>query len=233
MHWHPESVIHAGTGITEFRDAALKADPGPLVIALAEKVLSLWTSANSLRQLHRFIDARQPALLQVPLPDGSNIGGHTTPNDPFGSLQDEWNFRRAFIRHLHLPGLWAPGEKPDSRAVSFSRLYGLSRALLQMELERCPPVDTDEEKDDFIIHHHDPDLKQVAHIKTARNVIEQVLAHVAEVAFEEQQTAQARFFPNRAAPQIPMTRNARLQHNLTPEVIHITLEKMISVRYPS
>lgn len=229
MHWHPKSVIRAGTGITEFRDAALNANPGPLVIALAEKVISLWTSANSLRQLHRFIDVRQPALLEFPLPDGSNIRGDATPNDPLGLLHDEWKFRRAFIRHLHLPGLWVPGDRTHSRALSFSRLYGISRALLQMELDRCLPADINGERDNFIIDHQDPDLNKIRSIKSARNVIEKVLVDVAEEAFKEQQTAQARFFPNRAGHQIQMTRNEMLHYNLTPGVIHITLGKMIRV----
>ena len=70
---------------------------------MAEKVISYWTSANSLKQLHRFIDSRHPVLRQVPLPDGSNISDASS-RDSRASLQYEWAFRRAFIRFLHLPG---------------------------------------------------------------------------------------------------------------------------------
>jgi hypothetical protein len=232
MHWHPETVICRHGDLSALREAASKTSLSPAIHKNAEKVLSLWTSANSLKQLHRFADARQPSLLEPPLPDGSNIGGDAAQGDYKDSLRHEWMFRRALVRHFHLPGLFSTGEKPAEAVVSFSRLYGIGRCLLELELERCPSQETVGGEDDYLLSTLDPDADLVSWIKSSREIIEDTLNEVAETAYEEHQTTRSRFFPNNnMTSQTPLSREERLQRSLSPDLMHIMLDKMIKASY--
>lgn len=229
MYSHPNTTIRADTDLDTLRQAIIEHPLPPTASANTnanvEKVISYWTSANSLKQLHRFADSRQPNLLQVPLPDGSNIPSDSSL-DPKSSLPDEWQFRRSLIRFLHLPGLWYSGG-PD-RVFTIGHLYGISRFLLELELEACPPEDNDDEDDDHPIVLDMSNGPTMSWIKESRNYIERILDHVAQEAYKEHQPIGSRFFPrNTTATQL--TKEEILQRNLSPQLVHITLEKVIEV----
>lgn len=185
-------------------------------------------------QFHRFADGRQPSLLEPPLPDGSNIGGDAVQGDYKDSLRHEWMFRRAFVRHLHLPGLFSTGAKPAEAVVSFSRLYDIGRCLLELKLERCPSERTLGGEDDYLLSTLDPDADLMSWMKSSREITEDILSEVAEIAYEEHQTTRSRFFPNsNITSQASLSREERLQRNLSPDLMHIMLDKMIKASYSS
>lgn len=230
MHWHPRTIVHAGSSLNALREAAIDSPPIPTVFRSAEKVISYWTSANSLKQLHRFTDSRQPDLFQIPLPDGSNLPDSASPDDVRSSLREEWMLRRAFVRLLHLPGIWFSGEKSSERLKAFANLYGVGRCLLEFELERCPTIDNAEREDDYYMDPENPHEHLFTWIRRARDIIEIGLNEVAEVAYEEHPSMSSRFFPGRtSASQTPLTREEKLRRNLTPQFMPIMLDNMIKV----
>jgi hypothetical protein len=69
------------------------------------KVVSLLTSANSLKLLHRFLHKDLPVLTRGPLPDRSNLrDNYVNPSD-MDVLKHEWQFYRTWIRLLHFPNM--------------------------------------------------------------------------------------------------------------------------------
>lgn len=194
----------------------------------AEKVLSYWTSANSLKQVNRFIDARQPCLFEIPIADGSNIPENAV-DDPKESLLSEWMFRRIFVRCLHLPGLWFTGEVPTERVKTFGWLYGIARCLLEFELKRCPEEGDGELADDYYIDLHDPEVETFLWVKESRDTIIDVLDEVAGLAYVEHESLKKKFFPNAAQPEL--TREQMLERNLTDQYMPIMLNAMIKVPY--
>ena len=225
MHWHPRTVIRTAMDILEIREATRNTMPGPTTLDMANKVISYWTSANSLKQLHRFTDSRHPVLPQIPLPDGSNIG-NISSSDPGASLQDEWAFRRAFVRFLHLPGLWFSGERPWERHEAFTQLYGIGRCLLELEVERCSPITTADGAESYLTSPFDPNGYLFSWITPTREVVEATLDHVAAAAYRDPPTLRSRFFGNRAA----LTNEERLRRNLSEECMPAMLDEMIRVQ---
>lgn len=65
--------------------------------------MSYWTSLNSLRQLHRFVDKRQRKILVMAIED--KFTDEECNADNSESVEYEWLLRRLFIRCLHFPGL--------------------------------------------------------------------------------------------------------------------------------
>jgi hypothetical protein len=142
LHWHPETVVNQCKHVVrKLFEIAKDMPKKPVLYRNADKLVSIWMSANSLKQLNRFVDVRQPSLLVPPLPDGSNLYHGAVADDPKRSPYFEWKFRRGFIRHLHLPGIWTYQEKPDERFISYGRLYAIGRCLLEHEMKRCQPLD--------------------------------------------------------------------------------------------
>lgn len=75
MHFDRRNYIQCNIDLRNFADAAIttqypRSHPAK---NLLQEVLSYWTSANSLKQLERFADMRQPTLHRVPTPDGTNF----------------------------------------------------------------------------------------------------------------------------------------------------------------
>lgn len=229
MHWHPRTIIAAGRDLNVLRDAAKTHPPPPTAASAAEKVISYLTSANSLKLLHRFVDSRQPNLLQVPLPDGSNIIDHSTGDDD-NSLLHEWMFCRIFVRFLHLPGIWFSGKIPEERLRAFGYIYGISRCLLELELERCPVKNTSVDYEEYPIDLNGPEGELLSWIKPCRDNIEFILDEIAKIAYEDHQTIASRFFPNRNTT-FSLTKKEKLLRNLSPQFVHIMLDKMINVGY--
>lgn len=229
MHWHPEAVIRIDNyeDMKKAHEAALAYNTDPIVSRKAGKVLAYWTSANTLKLLHRFAHERQPDLFHIPLPDGSNIGVLAGGM----ALQYEWMLRRAWIRHLHLPGVLQGGSLYADRMAQLGSIYAIGRVLLEVELKWCPPHDTYWEEDDYHVPRDDPDDGHLVDwIKDSRNVIRDVLEEINPIVYEEHQTASSRFFPHRqnnSAP--PLSKEERLRRNLSPELINIVLDKMINV----
>lgn len=206
----------------------MEASLSPEAKKAAEKVISYWTSANSLKQLNRFVDARQPGLLEIPTPDGSNIPDNVV-NDPKESLLSEWMFRRIFVRCLHLPGLWFTGEIPTERFKTFGVLYGIARCLLEFELKRCPE-EGDGFTDDYRINVHNPEAETFLWIGESRAKIVDVLDEVASVAYVQHGSLGSQFFPNKARP--ALTREQILERNLTSQYMPKMLDLMIKVTLP-
>lgn len=110
--------------------------------ATLNKLMAFWMSLNSLKLLHRFLDAEQPALLQIPnLVDGSNLIGINMDGTSNITIFQEWQLRRQLVRLLHLPGFIIAVPK-DPQLYNYTRLlrlqlmYKSSRGLLEHELER-------------------------------------------------------------------------------------------------
>lgn len=226
MHWHPRTMIAAGRELHALRNAT---KPPPTAASTAEKLNSYLTSANSLKLLHRFVDFRQPGLSRVPLPDGTNIVGSST-GDYQNSLVHEWMFRRIFIRFLHLPGLWISGANSKDWFTGFAHLYGVSRCLLELELERCRERNTTVGYEEYPIDLDGPDGDSLSWIKLSRNKIEHILNEVAKIAYDEHQTISSRFFPGRAPPS-ELTAEEMVRRNLSPKFVPIMLDKMVKVCY--
>jgi hypothetical protein len=230
MHWHPETIIQTDTDIVRVQEAASDSSLAPSTLKMVEKVISYWTSANSLKQLHRFTDSRHPSLIQVPLPDGSNIRDASS-RDPRGSLQDEWAFRRAFIRLLHLPGLWFSGEVSIERYQAFTHLYGIARCLLEFELDRCPTILIEGNMESYQMEAYNPLTDSLSWILPTRETVELALDHVGAAAYSEYESLRSRFFPNREPPVQPaLTDEEILQRNLSAQFMPAMLNEMIKVQ---
>jgi hypothetical protein len=94
MYWNGRTTIRCNEHLKHLAEASSSIAPDHAAIKILEKVLSFWTSANSLKQLERFADERQPGLLQKPLPDGSNLFDSRVNPDRSDDLYNEWFLRR-------------------------------------------------------------------------------------------------------------------------------------------
>jgi hypothetical protein len=131
MHFDKRNYIQCNIDLRNFADAAITTQYPQSHPAkkLLQKVLSYWTSANSLKQLERFADTRQPTLHRVPTPDGTNLHRNARSVPPaqyVDELYFEHYLRRLWIRHLHLPGLMAAN---TGREYSLRSLYNCGRAV--------------------------------------------------------------------------------------------------------
>jgi len=116
-----------------------------------------WTSAHSLKLLHRFLDHQQcPLLVEPKMNDGSNIPRVSSKQK---ILYWEWEFYRHLVRTLHHAGMTKPitdhnGDTilHNDRLNDLLYLYMVSRYLLEYELRDVPatydadsytPLDTD------------------------------------------------------------------------------------------
>ena len=129
MHFDSRNHIRCNTDLENLANGVVAAQTpeNHPAKALLEKVLSYWTSANSLKQLERFADIRQPYLDRLPLPDGMNLHHRgCTPAQYSEVILMEYSFRRLWIRHLHFPGLLAANL---GRQKSFDQLYKCARVV--------------------------------------------------------------------------------------------------------
>lgn len=229
MHWHPRTPIRTKRNMARLREAALGSSVSAAVRKDAEKVSSYWTSANSLRQVHRFTDTRQPPLYQNPLPDGSNISLHSG-YDHHSTLYEDWRYRRTLVRLLHLPGIWFSGDNPRERFNALGDLYGFGRCLLELELKRCPPIN-DESRgliDDFELSHDFDHYYLFLWIKRSRDIIDPIVEEVAELAYTKRKTLGEQFFKKRKVADNP-TDEEILAQNFAPDQLAGTLDAMVKV----
>ena len=132
MHFDTRNNIHGNADLRKLAEFGVTIDFPPSHPATKpfETVLSYLTSANSLKQLERFADERQPYLCRQPWPDGSNLTqDFCTANPPapyHPDLEIEYKFRRLWIRHLHFPDLHAAN---IGREESIRQLYTCGRLV--------------------------------------------------------------------------------------------------------
>ena len=99
-------------------------------------------------------------------------------------------------------------------------------------MERCPPINTEDGLEGYLIHPLDSNGTLFSWIIPTREAVEIVLDHVASAAYEEPHTLRSRFFPNRAPlPQTTSTNEERLQRNLSPQFMPALLDEMIKVNH--
>jgi hypothetical protein len=128
-HFHSGNFIQGSDQLKHLAEAGYKMlqnlHPRSSEARLLGPVLGLWESANSLKQLERFNDTRQPRLSARPLPDGRNV--RVVAGDEEVVL--EWMFRRLLVKILHFPGIHAANSQ---RAAAIDQdLYFVARAVRQ------------------------------------------------------------------------------------------------------
>jgi hypothetical protein len=112
MHLHPQTDIACNNDLSTLTRRAIEASTAFHSRAFTkdnyDKVVSLWTAANSLKLLHRFTHREQSLLLRRPLPDGRNLEDNTVTsfsqtnsNDLVYPLHAAWQYYRQWIRFLH------------------------------------------------------------------------------------------------------------------------------------
>lgn len=123
MHWHKRTFIRCNEDLENLMEVITTTDFGDneRITKLRGRVISFWQSANSLKLLEPFADQRQPLVVEQPLPDSSNIS-----QEGGSEVYMEWCLRSLWIRHLHLPGVYAASYR---RHMSISYLSFCSRVV--------------------------------------------------------------------------------------------------------
>jgi hypothetical protein len=240
MHTHPDTVVRCNRDLHDLQKAISIIPEDHLAKGKFEKVLSYWTSANSLKLLDRFISQGH-----CPLRDDPN---HKTfynnlPSDHHVSYTPDWTLRHDFylrrnlVRLLHYPGLIRFILFEDGQSLldpklpqKFTYVYGSGRMLLQLEVQKiCKTINPLGVETDNYEKRHLVEESYAYHldfISQARRKILSVLEEIAKIAFEPPRSLGSRFF-NR--PQPALTREEILRTNL--EYSEITLmNRMIEVR---
>jgi len=237
MHRHPLSIIKSSTGLEKLIKVASQVSPERMADERFQKVMAVYNGANALKLIHRFIDKRQPHLLEYPQRvDGSDILSTDINPQQSDILVYERRFQRLWIRFLHRKGLHRyegrlPGGVQQSGTVARSlyELYGAGRLFLEEE------IDSKRENritDDYEIDLNDPASDTFQWMSTTRRVILTALEAMKAVALTPRPALSARFTMgpySRAAPPGPQLTNEQLLDlNLGDTRI---LDGMVAVRY--
>ena len=111
-----------------------------------EAILTLWTSACSLKQIDRYLSLDQAQLNAPPLEDGINLRDASVNPSRQKSFEMERLLRKLTIAFLHLPGILELPYDPSNpqippqgftnkRLIALRKLYNAARVLLKKELK--------------------------------------------------------------------------------------------------
>jgi hypothetical protein len=189
LHIHPNSIIQCSPELVrlmEIVENAVKTAPRDHPsIRKGEKLLSYWTSANSLKQIHRWLCHRQPSLYEDPRTDGTNLRGFTNP-PMYRGFHDEYVLRKQLIRALHYRGMTIIGK--DGIVINYDRIwdlvimYSIGRYMLEEEVANTnidigPGLSTDQ----YSLEITDPDEPNLRWISESRRIILDMLEAVKDL----------------------------------------------------